>query len=133
MSVARGPSGVNVALVQMRADVDPAVNRKRTAEQVHLAADQGAQIVCLQELYATIIFPPCQLSRSLHLCSFWRLESLQQLAGTQTQDADFIFPTLLMTKSHEITIVNIEDELWTFMKNAEIENRLRVQHTSVLE
>jgi len=56
MSVARGPSSVNVALVQMRADVDPAVNRKRTAEQVHLAADQGAQIVCLQELYASQYF-----------------------------------------------------------------------------
>ena len=56
MSEARGPSTVQVALVQMRADVDPVVNRKRTAVEVQHAADQGAQIVCLQELFASRYF-----------------------------------------------------------------------------
>ena len=56
MSIAGGTSSVNVALVQMRADVDPTINRRRTAEQVQLAADQGAQIVCLQELFASQYF-----------------------------------------------------------------------------
>lgn len=51
------PTGpVHVALVQRRADRDPAVNRRRTAEAIHAAADQGARIVCLQELFTSLYF-----------------------------------------------------------------------------
>lgn len=50
------PSKVPVALIQMRADVNPDVNRRRAADKVREAADRGAKIICLQELFASRYF-----------------------------------------------------------------------------
>ncbi len=56
MKPTAAPSRVQVSLVQTWADVDPASNRRRTAALVHRAADEGAQIVCLQELFTSQYF-----------------------------------------------------------------------------
>ena len=50
------PARVKVALVQMKADVNPDVNRRRTAEKAREAAQNGAKIICLQELFASQYF-----------------------------------------------------------------------------
>jgi N-carbamoylputrescine amidase len=50
---------VVVGLPQRQASPDPDVNRKRAVEGVHEAADRGAQVVCLQELFCSPYF--CQV------------------------------------------------------------------------
>jgi N-carbamoylputrescine amidase len=54
-----GPGKVRVALVQAKASDDPAENLRRTLGFVAKAARQGAQIVCLQELFRSEYF--CQV------------------------------------------------------------------------
>jgi N-carbamoylputrescine amidase len=56
MKPSAAPSRVQVSLLQTWADVDPASNRRRTASLVHRAADEGANIVCLQELFTSQYF-----------------------------------------------------------------------------
>lgn len=49
---------LTVGVVQMRCDPDPAVNLERALDRIAEAADRGAQLVCLQELFRTQYF--CQ-------------------------------------------------------------------------
>lgn len=48
---------VTIALIQQACGTDIPENRERTMKQVEEAAGRGAQIVCLQELYAGRYFP----------------------------------------------------------------------------
>jgi agmatine deiminase len=48
---------VTIGLIQTFDSEDIAENLKRTVEKVEEAANKGAQIVCLQELYRTLYFP----------------------------------------------------------------------------
>jgi len=50
---------VHVGLVQLATSEDPDENRRRTVQHVHQAARRGAQLVCLQELFASRYF--CQV------------------------------------------------------------------------
>jgi N-carbamoylputrescine amidase len=50
---------VTLGLPQLPASPDPDANLKRAVQAVHEAADKGAQIVCLQELYRSQYF--CQV------------------------------------------------------------------------
>jgi len=52
-------SKVKLGLVQMRCVADPAANLAKAIERIHAAADKGAQIICLQELFASQYF--CQV------------------------------------------------------------------------
>ena len=56
--MSKGLSEVTVGLIQLRAGEDPRQNVQRTASAVRKAAAQGAQIICLQELFRTPYF--CQ-------------------------------------------------------------------------
>lgn len=47
---------VHVGLVQMACTADPAANRQKAIAQLEVAAAQGAQIVCLQELFTSLYF-----------------------------------------------------------------------------
>lgn len=49
---------VSIALVQARADSDPAANLANACLQIRAAAAKGARIICLQELFTTRYF--CQ-------------------------------------------------------------------------
>jgi len=50
---------VKLGLVQMRCEADPAANLAKARAGIIEAADQGAQIVCLQELFTSLYF--CQI------------------------------------------------------------------------
>jgi N-carbamoylputrescine amidase len=52
-------SKVKLGLVQMRCVADPAANIAKAIERIHAAADKGAQIICLQELFTSQYF--CQV------------------------------------------------------------------------
>src|SRR5262249_26506780 len=52
------PNRVTVGLVQMRCDPNREVNLEKTAAQIRAAADAGAQVVCLPELFLSPYF--CQ-------------------------------------------------------------------------
>jgi N-carbamoylputrescine amidase len=52
-------SKVKLGLVQMRCVADPATNIAGAIERIYAAADKGAQIVCLQELFTSQYF--CQI------------------------------------------------------------------------
>src|ERR1043166_1826029 len=52
------PDSFTVGLIQMACSPDPDENLRRAAEKVRSAARQGAQIVCLPELFRTQYF--CQ-------------------------------------------------------------------------
>ncbi|MBZ5573374.1 MAG: carbon-nitrogen hydrolase [Acidobacteriia bacterium] len=52
------PEKFRVGLIQMSATSDPGQNLQRAIEHVRKAADQGAQVVCLPELFQTQYF--CQ-------------------------------------------------------------------------
>jgi N-carbamoylputrescine amidase len=57
-------SPVKVAVIQQRAVWDNAENLRTTTARIHAAADQGAQIVCTQELFLTPYF--CQSEDHAH-------------------------------------------------------------------
>lgn len=52
-------SKVTLGLVQMTCSMDPATNVAKAIERIHTAADRGAQIICLQELFTSLYF--CQI------------------------------------------------------------------------
>src|ERR1700743_1688433 len=52
------PEKFNVGLIQMHCSPDPDDNLHRAVEKVRSAAKQGAQIICLPELFRTQYF--CQ-------------------------------------------------------------------------
>ena len=52
------PSPFTVGLIQMRCSIDPDDNLARACEMLRQAADRGAQIACLPELFRTQYF--CQ-------------------------------------------------------------------------
>ncbi len=47
---------VNIGLVQMSCASDPEANRQKAIERIRVAAEHGAQIVCLQELFTSLYF-----------------------------------------------------------------------------
>lgn len=49
---------VHIALIQMRCSADKEANVEKAISRIEEAATQGAQVVCLQELFATLY--PCQ-------------------------------------------------------------------------
>jgi N-carbamoylputrescine amidase len=55
----RDMSKVKLGLVQMSCSAEPAANVAKAVERIHAAADRGAQIVCLQELFTSQYF--CQI------------------------------------------------------------------------
>ncbi len=55
---------VRLALIQTHADESPAGNLERTLQLIERAADEGAQLVCLQELFRTRYF--CQTEDDAH-------------------------------------------------------------------
>jgi N-carbamoylputrescine amidase len=52
-------SKVKLGLVQMTCSASPAENVAKAIERIHAAADRGAQIICLQELFTSQYF--CQI------------------------------------------------------------------------
>jgi N-carbamoylputrescine amidase len=68
---------VRIGLVQMACGEDAAANRKTAEQGVRQAAEQGAQIICLQELFQTPYF--CQTEDQKH---FNRAEAIP---GPSTQ------------------------------------------------
>jgi N-carbamoylputrescine amidase len=52
-------SKVKLGLVQMTCSATPAENVAKAIERIHAAADRGAQIICLQELFTSQYF--CQI------------------------------------------------------------------------
>src|SRR5688572_15745483 len=52
-------SKIKIALVQMRCAADPAENLAKASARAIEAAQRGAQIVCLQELFSSLYF--CQV------------------------------------------------------------------------
>ena len=57
-------TSVRVAVIQLRATAVPQVNLEATIARIHAAADQGAQIICTQELFLTPYF--CQTEDHAH-------------------------------------------------------------------
>ena len=53
------PESFRIGLVQTHADLDPASNLERTIALIERAADEGAEIVCTQELFRSRYF--CQV------------------------------------------------------------------------
>lgn len=49
-------SKVNIGLIQMSCSADKEANLEKTIAKIHEAASQGAQIVCLQELFTSLYF-----------------------------------------------------------------------------
>lgn len=61
----RNPGSLRVGLVQSRAAVDVDLNLERAARGIREAANRGARIVCLQELFATRYFARSEDARFL--------------------------------------------------------------------
>jgi N-carbamoylputrescine amidase len=64
MSTSYAPQTVTVGLIQMQASPEPHANVEQATIRIRAAAAQGAQIVCLQELFASRYF--CQSEDSVH-------------------------------------------------------------------
>ena len=58
---------VTLALIQAKADSDPATNRQATLSKVEQSAADGANIVCTQELFATEYFCQSEDHDNFHL------------------------------------------------------------------
>ncbi len=78
------PEKVNIALVQMACDADPALNLQKALRRIVESASLGARIVCLQELFTTEYFcqteeyGPFELSETVPGPT---TETLQKIAG----------------------------------------------------
>jgi N-carbamoylputrescine amidase len=72
---------VKIALIQLACGPDIPENRRRTMGQVEAAAGQGAQIVCLQELYAARYFPQRVSPDGYAFAESADDESLRQMGG----------------------------------------------------
>jgi len=68
-----------IALVQMRCSTDPADNLARALERIRAAARDGAQLICLPELFRTRYF--CQSEDHAHF-------DLADKAHGDTQNAE---------------------------------------------
>ena len=55
---------VTVGLIQMQASLEPQINVERVVDRIRKAAAQGAQIICLQELFTCRYF--CQHEDTIH-------------------------------------------------------------------
>src|SRR3989475_2852058 len=64
MSISHTSQTVTIGLIQMQAQPEADLNLERTMVQVRAAAAQGAQIVCLQELFRSRYF--CQTEDTAH-------------------------------------------------------------------
>ena len=77
----------NIALIQISLDATPEVNLKKCLEWIRKAASQGANVVCLPELYSSFYF--CQsenhdyfdLAEPLHNDSYQAFSSLAKELG----------------------------------------------------
>ena len=58
---------VTVGLIQTSPSIDPDLNMKLAMEKVRSAAERGAQIICLPELYRTLYFPQMDQGDFQHL------------------------------------------------------------------
>ena len=54
---------LTIGLVQSAVGMDIDENLEKTSQLVHRAADSGAQIICLQELFATQYFAQVEILR----------------------------------------------------------------------
>jgi len=82
---------VRVGLIQLSATPDKQYNIVRTLENMKLAVGQGAQIICLQELFATLYF--CDTEDHQH---FALAEPLDGPTVTLMQD---------FARSHEVVVI----------------------------
>lgn len=82
---------ITIGLIQTSVSENIAENVKKTAEKIDLAAEKGAQIICLQELYRTTYFPQAEKK------DFSALAEL--IPGESTN----LFSKL--AKKHKITII----------------------------
>ena len=82
---------VSIGLIQTAVSDDVFFNMKKTAEKVEEAAKEGAQIVCLQELYRTKYFPQDEKRDALDLA--------ETIPGASTK----MFSEL--AKTHDIALV----------------------------
>jgi N-carbamoylputrescine amidase len=64
MSAPSSPQTVTVGLIQMQGHPEPRVNLERAMVHVRTAATQGAQVICLQELFGSLYF--CQSEDIAH-------------------------------------------------------------------
>ena len=69
---------IRLALIQTHADESPARNLERSLELIARAADEGARLVCLQELFRTRYF--CQTEDDAHF------DLAESLEGGATMD-----------------------------------------------
>ena len=70
---------VKIALIQMACEEETAKNISRAAEMVRQAASSGADIVCLQELYASRYFPQTVDVKHYDLASRPENESVRKM------------------------------------------------------
>jgi N-carbamoylputrescine amidase len=54
-------------LIQLKGSADPELNLKRTLEKISEAADRGAQVICLQELFRSLYFPQTENAKLFSL------------------------------------------------------------------
>lgn len=82
---------VRIGLIQLSATASKQENIAHTLEHMQLAVDQGAQIICLQELFATLYF--CDTEDHRH---FSLAESLAGPTVTQMQD---------FARTHQVVVI----------------------------
>lgn len=91
---------VGIGLVQMRCEPEPEANFQRALEAIRRAASQGAQVVCLQELFGTRYF--CQKE---DVKSFDLAESIPgpstQLMGRLAEELQIVIIASLFEKRAE--------------------------------
>ena len=82
---------ISIGLVQMSCDQDPTTNLNRAVDGIHKAAQKGAKIVCLQELFRSIYF--CQK------------ENLQSFSLAETIPGESTDKLSLLAKKFDLVII----------------------------
>ena len=85
------PRKVNIGLVQMSCTAEPAANFQKAIKEIEVAAEKGAQIICLQELF-----------RSLYFCDVENYDNFslaEAIPGPSTEAISAV------AKKHEVVVI----------------------------
>jgi len=62
-----GKNKVRIGLIQTSVGNDPSANLKKTVKRIETASQQGARVICLQEIFNTKYFPADDRKEVAHL------------------------------------------------------------------
>ena len=89
---------MKIALCQMKISADPNLNRSRSLDQIRLAAEQGAQLVCFPEVQLSPFFPQYEGLDASEWCIPWDSPVIPSFCDACRENRIFASPNFYVEK-----------------------------------